>query len=888
MWHFIPMRHFIARGRSLLWLVLWFVSLPALAGPHPSLFFEAAQVEGLRQKAQSTHQTIYQPLLKGTTGYLDTTISSSGKVTWKSTGSTKQLGDRREIGNLLVVFAFVSQVSTDSRYVDLAKGWLLAVSSWGNLDLDGSHDLMQAHLLGGLAVAYDLLAPRLTAAEATKVRATLQQNAAALAQVSKGGAWWADEYLQNHNWINHAAIGLTALATRGELPDSTTQPWLDLSVSNARKVKQVMDLVTDGTYHEGTGYLLYGLSWYLPFVSALKKSTGIDVGDLGLVKHFPRAFAYSQLPERPSQYLLMHGDFYGFSPDMGLMPLRYAATRYRDPVAQATADTWMRGTSASSYAPELNQRVFEFLYYDPSVGSKDLRTLPLDWYGDNQQAAVFRSGWGKGSLLFALKNGPYGGMAGWKWLQSGMEPRGVLNFGHNHADDNGFYLYGNGSWLAPEAAGYYIGHASSPGPKANQTVFHNSLTIDGVGQLGEGVRDRSDSAAAYSWYLGRKGGIPFFGSSEHFGYTIGDGSTLYASTTGLRRWDRHALFLDRRWVVLRDVVQATKSHVYRWSCHFMNGATREGSWIHGRGENSQALGVAVVAPASFDATFTQQKPVQIQRLNSAGYVVNAEVKPTTASANATFLTALVPTPESAWASRPTVKALDAKVPDAGLTVTEGTISSSAIFNDLPEQRRVAGGLVLTGLSGVVRYEGTTPTRVLLVRGTSLSDASRTLISQGSATGLLEADGLNAETLRLSGTALSTPRVHAPRATRVLWNGVEVDFQREGDTIVVGRSEESPSAPPPSPVDDNVEPQAPADSGEQSPSDSDAPPVDGTGALPPPFEGPEPSIPDSISSLPQDLSCAAGGGDLMLAWSLLALGGVLAHGRRRRRSTTRDS
>jgi MYXO-CTERM domain-containing protein len=873
------MRNFIARGRSLLCLLLC-VSLPALAGPHPSLFFEAAQVEGLRQKAQSTHQAIYQPLLKGTTDYLDTTLSSSGTITWKGTGNTRQIGDRREIGNLLVVFAFVSQVSTDSRYFELAKGWLLTVSSWGNLDLDGTHDLMQAHLLGGLAVAYDLLAPRLTSAEATKVRATLQQNATDLARASKGGTWWADEYLQNHNWINHAAIGLTALATRGELPEATTQPWLDLSVSNARKVKQMMDLITDGTYHEGTGYLLYGLSWYLPFVSALKRTTSIDVGDLGLVKHFPRAFAYSQLPERPSQYLLMHGDFYGFSPDMGLMPLRYAATRYRDPVAQATADTWMRGTSASTYAPELNQRVFEFLFYDPTVSSTNLSTLPLDWYGDNQQTAVFRSGWGKGSLLFALKNGPYGGMAGWKWLQSGMEPRGTLNFGHDHADDNGFYLYGNGSWLAPEAAGYYIGHASSPGPAANQTVFHNSLTIDGVGQLGEGVRERSDSAAAYSWYSGRKGGIPFFGSSEHFGYTIGDGSTLYAATTGLRRWDRHALFLDRRWVVLRDVVQATKSHVYRWSCHFMNGATREGSWLHGRGENRQALGVAVVAPASFDATFTQQRPAQIQRLNSAGSVVNAEVKPTAASANTTFLTALVPTPESAWATRPTVKALDAKVPDAGLTVTEGTTSSSAIFNDLPEQRRVAGGLVLTGLSGVVRYEGTTPTRALLVRGTSLADASRTLLSQGSATGLLEADGLNTETLRLSGTALSTPRVHAPRATRVLWNGADVPFQREGDAIVVGKGAQTPSAPPSPPVEAEPSPQVDPDT--QAPLDSDSEPVEGSGAMPPPFHAPEPSFPGASPDVPSSLSCAVGGGgELVLAWSLLALGGVLAHRRRRR-------
>ena len=872
------MKHFLTRGWALSWLVLW-VALPALAGPHPGLFFDASQVEGLRQKAQTTHQAIYQPLLKGATSYLDSTVAPSGLVTWKTTGKTLQL-DRREVGNLLVVLAFVGQLSTDSRHLELARSWLLTVSSWGNLDLDGTHDLIQAHLLGGVAVAYDLLAPKLSASEASRVRATLQQNANALMQSSKGGEWWADEYLQNHNWVNHAAVGLAALATRGELPDGTTQPWLELATGNARKVKRVLDLVTDGLWHEGFGYVTYGLSWHLPFVSALQRVTGTDVGDLALVKAMPRALAATQLPERPYQSLLLHGNFYAISKDMGLMPLRYAAMRYRDPVAQATADTWLRGTTFSSYAPELNQRVFEFLFYDASLRASDPRALPLDWYGDNQQVAVFRGGSDKGALMFALKNGPYGGTAGWQWLKSGMEPRGTLNISHDHADDNGFYLYGQGSWLAPEAPGYYIGHTGSPGPAANQTVFHNSLTIDGVGQLGEGVRDRSDSAASYSWYLERKGGIPFFGSSEHYGYTTGDGASLYASTFGLRRWDRHALFLDRKWVVLRDVVQASRSHVYRWSCHFMNGAAREGAWLHGRGENGQALGVAVVAPESFDATFTEQKPVHIQKFNATGSVTHAEVKPTTASANVTFLTALVPTPESAWASRPVVKALDARTPDAGLKVTEGTATHYALFNDLPGQSRSAGGFRLEGLAGAVRYEGTTPTRALLVQGTSLSDASRTLISQTDGIRVLEADGLATETLRLSGNGQGTPRVHAPRATRVLWNGVEVPFHREGDAIVVGKVDAPlPASGTPG---DSGEPLSPVVLEPSSSGAGEDDPSEGTSSAMPPLEVPEPEA----SRFRVGPSCAVGGEQLTFTWSLLALGGVLAHCRRRSRPPAR--
>ncbi|HEX5747741.1 MAG TPA: hypothetical protein VFZ09_15950 [Archangium sp.] len=115
------MKHFLTRGWALSWLVLW-VSLPALAGPHPGLFFDASQVEALRQKARTTHQAISQPLLEGATSYLDRTVSPSGLVTWKATGKTLQL-DRREAGNLLVVLAASAPPGESCRRAPRNRGW---------------------------------------------------------------------------------------------------------------------------------------------------------------------------------------------------------------------------------------------------------------------------------------------------------------------------------------------------------------------------------------------------------------------------------------------------------------------------------------------------------------------------------------------------------------------------------------------------------------------------------------------------------------------------------------------------------------------------------------------------------------------------------------------
>ncbi|HLM43980.1 MAG TPA: hypothetical protein VK458_08935, partial [Myxococcaceae bacterium] len=159
-------------------------------------------------------------------------------------------------------------------------------------------------------------------------------------------------------------------------------------------------------------------------------------------------------------------------------------------------------------------------------------------------------------------------------------------------------------------------------------------------------------------------------------------------------------------------------------------------------------------------------------------------------------------------------------------------------------------------------------------GTLLADASRTLLTQDSPTAMLEAEGLASETLRLSGKSLGTPRVHAPQATRVLWNGVDVPFHREGDSVVVGKTQQPlPSEPPPPP--DSDEPQ-----GERT---NEPPRQEDSGStLPPPFL---PLAPPGDDTRPLGVSCSTtGGGPLALAFGVLALGGVLARWRRRRLSS----
>jgi hypothetical protein len=758
------------------------VVLSQTAPQHPHLLYSAGDVARLRAQASTSHAYMARALKAGVDEFMGTTIAGDGTVTWPD-GRTFNVGDRRDVGNGVAVFAFYWQLDGGDAYLQLARRWLLAVTSLPSLDLEGDRDLVLAHVLTGTAIAYDVLHPKLTDAERTQVRRAIAEGANALMGYGRDGGWWEHEFLQNHNWINHAAVGLAALAVEGEVAAATTAAWRDYATANARTVRDVTDPIVDGTWHESPGYLGYGYMFQLPYAYALKRAGGEDLTDMAILRGDASLRAHGQLPEQPNAQVLTYADFYAFGLGEGLMQLRYSASQHGDRVAQAVADRQVAVTERYVYAVEQMEQIFEYLWYDPSIAAADLSTLPLDWYGPDLSGVIFRSGWEKGATIFAMKSGPYGGQSVWQRIAAGIPEVEELNFGHDHADDGGIYLYGNGSWLAPEALGYYIGHPESPGPQANRTIFHNALTIDGQGQLGEGVRS-TDRAASYTWYRDRSAGIPFHASSRNEAYAISEGGKLYAASLGLSRWDRHVLFLDRSTVVVRDVVKASAPHDYHFVAHFMEGAVRDGSWIRGTGKNGQSLGVAVVSPAQWGLTATQQAPNRIVGLNPNGYVWAAEVAPSAPAKEVTFLTALVPSATAAWASRPSVAPLDAARPDVGLVVTSGSRVASAIFSDDASGTPSAGGLALAGLAGMIVTEGAAPARALLVQGTSLSQGGRVLVSQDGTSSFLEADGLSGTELELTGDLLGQATIRAPLATRVTWWGQDVPFVRDGEVVHV--------------------------------------------------------------------------------------------------------
>jgi uncharacterized protein (TIGR03382 family) len=255
-----------------------------------------------------------------------------------------------------------------------------------------------------------------------------------------------------------------------------------------------------------------------------------------------------------------------------------------------------------------------------------------------------------------------------------------------------------------------------------------------------------------------------------------------APSLGVQQWDRHALFLDRKNVVLFDVVKASQPRSWSWLAHFTGNSWQEGSWIHGQGQNGQSLGVAVVAPAGTATSFSSTSPVKATNFDGSGSFTGAEVK-SQPTAQAEFLTALVPVPEASWGSRASVDPADAAHPEAGLVLQDGDRRSVAVFA-ADGGATSAGGVTLAGLAGVATTKGGAMDRAVLVRGSSLTKDGKEILRVDGGTDLLEADGISSDTVWLSGGELKTARVWAPNATKVRWYGQDVPFQRDGEAVSV--------------------------------------------------------------------------------------------------------
>ncbi len=746
---------------------------------HPRLFFDVSEIMFLQSKAATTHQEIWIPIRD----YVDSEAGVSPPATAPPDGD---LNTYRNHGNQLISFAFVCVISGQVDHCNLAKTHLLTYAAWEQWGDDNQRDLGHAHMLLGNAIAYDWLYDVLTPAERQTVRLSLADWTQKMYEASSVGYyqpawnnWWHKSYLQNHHWTNNSALGLAGLALKGE--DDRAQTWIDYAGNQMSIIRDVLNEIGDGSWHEGILYQSYGLTMSLPFMTNLRRIQGDDILPHTYLGNYPKWRIYNHIPGT-TQSILSYGNFErGWGNAYASQNLlRFAAGEYGDGNAE-----WMARQLAAADGRNANiwhapWYVFEFFYYNPTIDPVSPTGLEKARLFPDLEGVIWRTGWEEDDLVFGLKTGAHGGRFAFETFTQELYPWDApcaetgchLNVGHNHDDANTFYIYRAGSWLAPE----------SEGVDQSETAFHNTLLIDGQGQYRP-----SKFFENPDYFRGSDGFLQASANTTCFDYVAANATRRYKNIAGVEEVTRHVLFVRPGYFVMLDNLAATAAHQYAWVSHFEQSVSVEGNWLRGDADEQQALGVGIVSPSSFQITAGDDGKAFVH------------IQPTSPSSEVRFINVLYPTDQTAWNAKPAVSLLEDNG-EAAATNVQWKDGSSDV--SLLTYAETAGPMSLgpfqydAQAAIVARDTRGKPDKLFVYGGTFVKDQAQDTVL---VTNLNRDEPFEAiyfdQTVAVGGNIVTEVTLYAPQAQRLLVNGRLGSFSRSGDHITFDGSDPGTLQPP---------------------------------------------------------------------------------------------
>lgn len=186
------------------------------AGTHPRLFFHAEDLGRLRELAQTSHRELWEPIRQFVDDELPRmTLPESAPI-------SDDLNVYRGYADALIPLAFTCVIDEQEDDCDTARRYLMTITAWDRWDRGTERDLGFGHTLFASALAYDWLYNGFNASERAELARRISQRAQAMYDAStqrynaEWNNWWANSFLQNHYWINNAALGMAALTLMDE------------------------------------------------------------------------------------------------------------------------------------------------------------------------------------------------------------------------------------------------------------------------------------------------------------------------------------------------------------------------------------------------------------------------------------------------------------------------------------------------------------------------------------------------------------------------------------------------------------------------------------------------------------------------------------------------
>ncbi len=479
-----------------------------------------------------------------------------------SSGNVAPAG--RSTGTMMGQHALAYALSRDDLHAEFAKRYLLGVCAEKLWD-SRRPDLVHGHALSGAGLAYDQLYDYLMPSERRFALAAIQRQCRVMFR-SIGRNLKRPGDANNHLWIKTCGLAIAAAAIYEDTPEA--QRWLDHARFAFEKILAIHG--PDGATPEGFHmYMRYGVEWLLRYLELLYQSSGESLYDHPWLRNNGYCFLYTLMPD--GKHVANFGDNPDKGGDSSHIAFRYAS-QYRNGHFQ-----WLGREFEKQFRASSRNAMWSLLWYDPTVAARSPGDLPTWRYFKDLEMVIARSDWTKDATCFVFRCGPPMGHHAFEYSATG--------YGHAHQDQNHFMLFSRGEYLV-----------SDPGySRYKLTQEHNTLLVDGRGQVGEGTtwfhrKLKRDELATIRSFFGSRGYVS----------VCGDATRAYWKDLGLKQFWRHAMFMDGRLLVLYDEVATDKPQRYDWLLHGPNAFAARGDGVFtATGQNAQ-LFAQMLRPKDID------------------------------------------------------------------------------------------------------------------------------------------------------------------------------------------------------------------------------------------------------------------------------------------------
>ncbi|OSM07108.1 hypothetical protein MAIT1_03981 [Magnetofaba australis IT-1] len=528
-----------------------------LGGPRPRLFVTAQRVQALRKSLDTVPFDRFWRTVQAR-------AHKEGSAAPPASATRYDSDAIRGLGEGLPYLALAYLMRGQDNDLAMARRWMDALASYP--DWADNSDIGAALLLMDMSIAYDWLHDQWSPAERERYRAKIALQAERLYKVLiNHEMWWSNDYLQNHNYTSVMGLGLAGYALYGEDPNAAS--WLAAAERNFTRVLRVLS--PDGASHEGINYWGFGIESLLRYHLGVAPAMGLErVKSNPYMQHAAKYRLHAALPGYRDN--VDYADAPRFEWHGPGYILRALARIYQDGVAQWLADS-IEAARARDPAPGSDGAGLsweDLLWYDPAVGAVEPDGLPTNALFDNLGLMMARDGWGDDAAWVFFKGGSPGG--------DHARKHGMYPGSHIHPDAGQVMLWADGRWLLNDD-GYVL---------LKRAANHNVITINGVGQLGEGEK-------WFDWKAARNGDAHariIRAESLGQGYlTEAELAGAYPARAGLASWRRTVRFEpEQHSMQVEDAITLSRAGTIRYLMHMDRAAAQAGEMTYCLSSNARA------------------------------------------------------------------------------------------------------------------------------------------------------------------------------------------------------------------------------------------------------------------------------------------------------------